>query len=1153
MDVLSNVLTAKALAASFEEPKCQCHHNSGEQQLQQHDAIPSTSRTSAAPIDVIASPPPPRIVPDGQETALLTHHYQICDLIEKGPICTVYRALHRSTGRSHTVKSLDLKRFCAVSGLSQEDAEKEVEICASLKHAYFVQLNDVISGNNALHMVFEWIEGEDICFEVVRRAAAGFIYSEAVASHYTRQLVEAVRYMHSLNIVHRDIRPHNLLLANKENNAPLKVRGLGLAYRLPSDDNGAAACPPGRIGVPQFMAPEVVAGTAYGKAADMWSVGVILYVLLCGRVPFVGRPDEVFQQICGAHYSVSDPIWTSISEPAKDLLGRLLRVDVQHRATPEQCLRHEWLRKTVPARVHLSETIENVRRYNARRRLKSNIVSSVNNARLNNNNLHPKLAASPSYFGAQSLPGGDSCDFECLPATNYDNNANVGGQANRTQIAGVERVLFSLDQMSVLTDCVAGVQHQQQLLDQALNDRDLHQLLLLYDRIRTESVRPAPVNRAAERALREARKELQQSVAGSSSAAAELLELLDNVHLQAILQSMDVTAEEVFTPTTMCTPATTPAAANEATNFMTGQFEAFELAGGGIASTSSDAMPNSLPNGAVCTGSAHATRPQQQNRLPSSMLRPTKTATLAEADEECCSDAAAASGPLPGDDDDLVLSAINRVRLVQFSKDTEEPMGITLKITEDGRCYVGRIMHGGLIHRQATLHVDDEILEINGVSVANRNVEQLQRLLRDARGAVTFKIVPSYRSAPPACEIFCRAQFDYDPAQDDLIPCPSAGVPFQTGDILQVISKDDHNWWQARFVCPFPALGGSSKWSSSTAAASAGGRCSTTASASGTICGAANAVASTSAAALANHTGGGAGGGGALQKHPKRRPPFAMSPSTLATTTATAAAANMAGLIPSPELQEWRTACLAMERARENSHCFMFSKKKSGSSKYYTTKYLRKHSELFDGMEMISYEEVIRLATFRRKTLVLLGAHGVGRRHIKNTLIRLHPHRFAYPIPHTTRPPRRDEIDGKHYYFVPNDAMLADIQANEYLEYGTHEECLYGTKLETIRAIHRTGKMAILDVEPQALKVLRNAEYAPFVVFIGAPDLHGLQDPDGSLERLVKESELLRQSFGHLFDFVLINNDIDDTIRQLESVVEKLSAIPQWVPVSWVY
>ena len=101
----------------------------------------------------------------------------------------------------------------------------------------------------------------------------------------------------------------------------------------------------------------------------------------------------------------------------------------------------------------------------------------------------------------------------------------------------------------------------------------------------------------------------------------------------------------------------------------------------------------------------------------------------------------------------------------------------------------------------ATLHVGDEIREINGISVTNRSVESLQQMLRDARGQVnissgreakimgfqvTFKIVPSYRSAPPACEIFVRAQFDYDPAQDDLNPCPQAGVPFKTGDILQV-------------------------------------------------------------------------------------------------------------------------------------------------------------------------------------------------------------------------------------------------------------------------------------------------------------------------------------------------------------------------------
>ncbi|VDP53987.1 unnamed protein product, partial [Soboliphyme baturini] len=142
------------------------------------------------------------------------------------------------------------------------------------------------------------------------------------------------------------------------------------------------------------------------------------------------------------------------------------------------------------------------------------------------------------------------------------------------------------------------------------------------------------------------------------------------------------------------------------------------------------------------------------------------------------------------------------------------PSGITLKINEEGKCIVARIMHGGMIHRQATLHVGDEIRELNGISVANQSVESLQRLLRDIRGSVTFKIVPSYRSAPPACE---------------------------------VISKDDHNWWQARYIAPFPVLGGCHS--------SAG-----------------------------HHTPG----------------------------------ASVAGIIPSPELQEWRTACLAMEHVKNS-------------------------------------------------------------------------------------------------------------------------------------------------------------------------------------------------------------------------------------------
>nr|KAF7435389.1 hypothetical protein H0235_003580 [Vespula pensylvanica] len=108
---------------------------------------------------------------------------------------------------------------------------------------------------------------------------------------------------------------------------------------------------------------------------------------------------------------------------------------------------------------------------------------------------------------------------------------------------------------------------------------------------------------------------------------------------------------------------------------------------------------------------------------------------------------------LEGQNGDLDLENVTRVRLVQFQKNTDEPMGITLKMNEDGKCVVARIMHGGMIHRQATLHVGDEIREINGIPVANQSVNALQKILREARGSVTFKIVPSYRSAPPPCEV----------------------------------------------------------------------------------------------------------------------------------------------------------------------------------------------------------------------------------------------------------------------------------------------------------------------------------------------------------------------------------------------------------------
>ncbi|XP_054979444.1 peripheral plasma membrane protein CASK isoform X9 [Sorex araneus] len=898
--------------------------------------------------------------------------YELCEVIGKGPFSVVRRCINRETGQQFAVKIVDVAKFTSSPGLSTEgkrwisNLKREASICHMLKHPHIVELLETYSSDGMLYMVFEFMDGADLCFEIVKRADAGFVYSEAVASHYMRQILEALRYCHDNNIIHRDVKPHCVLLASKENSAPVKLGGFGVAIQL--GESGLVAG--GRVGTPHFMAPEVVKREPYGKPVDVWGCGVILFILLSGCLPFYGTKERLFEGIIKGKYKMNPRQWSHISESAKDLVRRMLMLDPAERITVYEALNHPWLkeRDRYAYKIHLPETVEQLRKFNARRKLKGAVLAAVSSHKFN------------SFYGDPP---------EELPDFSEDPTSSGLLAAERA----VSQVLDSLEEIHALTDCS---EKDLDFLHSVFQDQHLHTLLDLYDKINTKSspqIRNPPSD-----AVQRAKEVLEEiSCYPENNDAKELKRILTQPHFMALLQTHDVVAHEVY---------------------------------------SDEALRVTPP----------PTSPYLNGDSPES-----------------------ANG-------DMDMENVTRVRLVQFQKNTDEPMGITLKMNELNHCIVARIMHGGMIHRQGTLHVGDEIREINGISVANQTVEQLQKMLREMRGSITFKIVPSYRTQSSSCEdlpsttqpkgrqIYVRAQFEYDPAKDDLIPCKEAGIRFRVGDIIQIISKDDHNWWQGK---------------------------------------------------LENSKNG------------------------------------TAGLIPSPELQEWRVACIAMEKTKQEQQasCTWFGKKK----KQYKDKYLAKHNAVFDQLDLVTYEEVVKLPAFKRKTLVLLGAHGVGRRHIKNTLITKHPDRFAYPIPHTTRPPKKDEENGKNYYFVSHDQMMQDISNNEYLEYGSHEDAMYGTKLETIRKIHEQGLIAILDVEPQALKVLRTAEFAPFVVFIAAPTITPGLTEDESLQRLQKESDILQRTYAHYFDLTIINNEIDETIRHLEDAVELVCTAPQWVPVSWVY
>ncbi|XP_055638935.1 peripheral plasma membrane protein CASK isoform X11 [Toxorhynchites rutilus septentrionalis] len=926
--------------------------------------------------------------------------YELCEVIGRGPFSIVRRCIHRESNQQFAVKIVDVAKFTASPGLSTSDLKREATICHMLKHPHIVELLETYSSEGMLYMVFEYMEGSDICFEVVRRAVAGFVYSEAVACHYMRQILEALRYCHENDIIHRDVRPACALLATADNSAPVKLGGFGSAVQLPSGRDSVETH--GRVGCPHYIAPEVVARRIYGKACDVWGAGIMLHVLLSGRLPFHGSGKRLQEAIARGRVMLDTSEWKQVSSTAKDLVLKMLSPNPINRPSISEILEHPWMRdRDKLQRNHLGETVEELKRYNARRKLKGAV---------------------------QAVAGGVALDPLCCADTDSMAIGTASESLNEwadeeAGLEAIQKILDSLDDIIALQDANC----EPEVLASMLRDVKLHELLQLYDRISSSVINPsrAPPGDAISRC--------RDAIDTTSSAPGhkytrertELINLLGSSHIQALLHTHDVVAREVYG--------------------------------------------------------------EEALRVTPPPIAPYLNGGNEEVDN--------------GDTSDL--QHVTRVRLVQFQKNTDEPMGITLKMTEDGRCIVARIMHGGMIHRQATLHVGDEIREINGQPVQHQTVSQLQRMLREARGSVTFKIVPSYRSAPPPVElfrirpapvlvdqIFVRAQFDYDPLDDELIPCAQAGIAFRVGDILQIISKDDHHWWQAR-----------------------------------------------------HDTAGGS-----------------------------------AGLIPSPELQEWRIACQSADKTHKEQgevgpgcsahaegcdgstavNCSIFSRKK----KQCRDKYLAKHNAVFDQLDLVTYEEVVKVPgesltvgdpAFQRRTLVLLGAHGVGRRHIKNTLIAKYPDKYAYPIPHTTRPPRPDEENGRSYYFISHDEMMADIAANEYLEYGTHEDAMYGTKLETIRRIHADGKMAILDVEPQALKILRTAEFTPYVVFIAAPLLQNIADYDGSLERLAKESDMLRQAYGHFFDQTIVNNDIGETIATLENAIDKVHSTAQWVPVSWLY
>ncbi|XP_077939743.1 MAGUK p55 subfamily member 3 isoform X3 [Gasterosteus aculeatus] len=485
--------------------------------------------------------------------------------------------------------------------------------------------------------------------------------------------------------------------------------------------------------------------------------------------------------------------------------------------------------------------------------------------------------------------------------------------------------------------------------------------------------------------------------------------------------------------------------------------------------------------------------------------------------------------PLPDDfEDELEEESVKIVRLVK----NKEPLGATIRRDEaTGVVIVARIMRGGAADRSGLVHVGDELREVNGVSVIHKRPDEISQLLSQSQGSITLKIIPAIKEEDRLkdSKVYMRALFDYVPLEDKATPCQEAGLPFKRGDILQVVTQDDHTWWQAKRV------------------------------------GDSNLRAGLVPSKLFQ----------------ERRLAYRVKMGTLPNPKSPKNPVYDQGCdkedcdcegyfngqyIVSPKCKAVAPSCGQVFSWEFYSaglrRSFRLSRKdRQGSS--------GEGSDPGDS-DYLTYEEVTRYQqrpNERPRLVVLIGSLGARINELKQRVIAENPHRFAVAVPHTTRPKKPHEKEGVEYHFVTKQQFDADALNNKFIEHGEYKENQYGTSIEAIRSVQAKNKMCVVDVQPEALRRLRTAEFKPYVIFVkprvpesrrrrsattspGGGEHGRITDED--LQEMRQSAAQIDQQYGHLVDRILVKEDSASACAELRGILERLERESFWVPLSWV-
>lgn len=248
-----------------------------------------------------------------------------------GTFATVIRVTEKATGKIYAMKVIEKAN---AKGMENQIV-KEVGILKKIKHANIVRMYECFETKDKIYMQMEYVDGGELLDRIIN---LGY-YGEEDARRCITCILEAVGYLHKQGIVHRDLKPENLLMASKNDNAGVKLTDFGLSTILTNTDMLKTSC-----GTLTYCAPEILSNKPYGKEVDLWSLGIITYILLGGYPPFnANNESELIKEVIKGAFEFHSPDWDEVPPVAKDFINRLLKVNPKERMSVEMALTHPWL------------------------------------------------------------------------------------------------------------------------------------------------------------------------------------------------------------------------------------------------------------------------------------------------------------------------------------------------------------------------------------------------------------------------------------------------------------------------------------------------------------------------------------------------------------------------------------------------------------------------------------------------------------------------------------------------------------------------------------------------------------------------------------------------------------------------------------------